>query len=301
MKRFANGVLNVIAKIIAVLCAVFFVATTLAALLLFNVERRAFNPNPYKAALANEDFYQRLPPILGQALAKDASQSNMPFARQLSSENWATIVQTLLPPAQLRAMTEDAITQIFAYLNNETSNPQVSLLPLKQRLSSSRGIGCGHQSDPRPARLHCPTIGAIDRVVRSGSLQSAAGCAYSGKANSPVAIECNGGRDSRSNIIDGRRQSIPELKKSPSGSIHHATQSTHPAGILIWDYDLRRANIQRLAGVVGLAVSHRRRDRRAFWIQRRAIVSYRPRKFYFVPHAIDDTTCTSRCCASHDG
>ncbi len=44
MKRFANGVLNAIAKIIAVLCAILFVATTLAALLLFNVERHAFNP-----------------------------------------------------------------------------------------------------------------------------------------------------------------------------------------------------------------------------------------------------------------
>lgn len=140
MKRFANGVLNAIAKIIAVLCAFLFVVTTLAALLLFNVERRAFNPNPYKAALANENFYQRLPSILGEALAKDASQSNLPFARQLTSENWATIVQTLLPPAQLQVVTEDAITQIFAYLNDETSNPQVSLLLLKQRLSSSAGL-----------------------------------------------------------------------------------------------------------------------------------------------------------------
>ena len=140
MKRFANNVLSVIAKIVAVLCAIFFAATTLAALLLFNMERRAFNPNPYKAALVNENFYQRLPSILGEVLAKNASEGNMPFARQLTSENWATIIQTLLPPEQLRAMTEDAITQIFAYLNNETSNPQVSLLPIKQRLSSSAGL-----------------------------------------------------------------------------------------------------------------------------------------------------------------
>jgi hypothetical protein len=140
MKRFANNVLSVIAKIIAVLCAILFVATTLAALFLFNMERRAFNPNPYKAALANENFYQRLPSILGEVLEKDANESNTPFARQLTSENWATIVQTLLPPEQLRAMTENAITQIFAYLNNETSNPQVSLLALKQRLSGSAGL-----------------------------------------------------------------------------------------------------------------------------------------------------------------
>jgi hypothetical protein len=140
MKRFASNILSAIAKIIAVLSAILFVATTLAALFLFNMERRAFNPNPYKAALANENFYQRLPSILGEVLAKDANESNTPFARQLTSENWATIVQTLLPHEQLRAMTENAITQIFAYLNNETSNPQVSLLALKQRLSGSAGL-----------------------------------------------------------------------------------------------------------------------------------------------------------------
>ena len=140
MKRFANNVLSAIAKIIAFICAIFFIATTLAALFLFNMERIAFNPNPYKAALANENFYQRLPSILGPVLAKDASESNMPFARQLTSENWTTIVQTLLPPEQLHSMTEEAITQIFAYLNNETSDPQVSLLPLKQRLSGPAGL-----------------------------------------------------------------------------------------------------------------------------------------------------------------
>jgi hypothetical protein len=140
MKRFASNILSAIAKITAVLCAIFFIATTLAALLLFNMERIVFNPNPYKTALANENFYQRLPSILGEVLARDANESNMPFARQLTSENWATIVQTLLPPEQQHSMTEAAITQIFAYLNNETSNPQVSLLALKQRLSGSAGL-----------------------------------------------------------------------------------------------------------------------------------------------------------------
>ena len=140
MKRFANNVLSAIAKIIAVLCAIFFIATTLAALFLFNMERIAFNPNPYRVALANDNFYQSLPSILGPVLAKDASESNMPFARQLTSENWTTIIQTLLPPEQLHSMTEEAITQIFAYLNNETSDPQVSLLPLKQRLSGPAGL-----------------------------------------------------------------------------------------------------------------------------------------------------------------
>jgi hypothetical protein len=140
MKRFANNVLSAFAKIIAFIFAIFFIAATLAALFLFNTERIAFNPNSYKVALANANFYQSFPSILASVLAKDASESNMPFARQLTSENWTTIAQTLLPPEQLHAMTEEAITQIFAYLNNETSDPQVSLLPLKQRLSGPAGL-----------------------------------------------------------------------------------------------------------------------------------------------------------------
>ncbi len=78
--------------------------------------------------------------MLGQVLAKDSSESNTPFVKQLTSENWATIIQTLLPPEQLQTMTEEAITQIFAYLNNETNDPHISLLPLKQRLSGPAGM-----------------------------------------------------------------------------------------------------------------------------------------------------------------
>jgi hypothetical protein len=60
--------------------------------------------------------------------------------QQLTSEHWATIIQILLPPEQFRAMTEQAITQVFAYLNDEISDPQISLLPIKQRLSSAAGL-----------------------------------------------------------------------------------------------------------------------------------------------------------------
>ena len=132
--------LNILARIIAVLCVILFIVTALTALFLYNLEQRAFNPNTYKEALVNEDFYQSLPSLLGQVLARDSSASNTPFVKQLTSENWTTIIQTLLPPAQLQSMTEEAITQIFAYLDNETNDPHISLLPLKQRLSGPAGL-----------------------------------------------------------------------------------------------------------------------------------------------------------------
>ena len=135
-----NRLSSLLARIIAVLCAIFFVAAALAALLLFNLERRGFNPNTYKAALVRANFYQSFPSLLGQVLAKNASGSNTPFIKQLTGEDWTAVIQTLLAPEQLRSITEDAITQIFAYLNNETNDPHLSLLSLKQRLSGAAGM-----------------------------------------------------------------------------------------------------------------------------------------------------------------
>ena len=132
--------MNIIARIIAVVCVILFIVTALTALFLYNLEQRAFNPNTYKEALVNENFYQSLPSLLGQVLARNSGTSNTPFVKQLTSENWTTIIQTLLPPEQLQTMTEQAITQIFAYLNNETNDPHISLLPLKQRLSGPAGL-----------------------------------------------------------------------------------------------------------------------------------------------------------------
>jgi len=131
---------GLLARASAVLCAAFFILTTLAALFFFNLEERAFDPNTYEQALVKENFYQSLPFLLGQVLANDARANNIPFVQQLTGEHWATIIQTLLPPEQLRSMTEEAITQVFAYLNDETDDPQISLLPIKQRLSSSAGL-----------------------------------------------------------------------------------------------------------------------------------------------------------------
>ena len=59
---------GLLARAIAVLCAVFFILTALAALLLFNLEGRAFDPKIYEQALVDENFYQSFPFLLGQVL-----------------------------------------------------------------------------------------------------------------------------------------------------------------------------------------------------------------------------------------
>jgi hypothetical protein len=57
--------MDVLRKILAGLCALLFVLIGLVALLLFNFERRAFNPSTYKQALADQNIYEQVPALVG--------------------------------------------------------------------------------------------------------------------------------------------------------------------------------------------------------------------------------------------
>ncbi|MEW6404572.1 MAG: hypothetical protein AB1649_22475 [Chloroflexota bacterium] len=203
MKNF----LNVVAKILAVLCAILFVAAAVAALLLFNLERKLFNAQTYKQALANQNFYERLPALVAQTLASPAASANPcqenpiacgseersaegnacfegalgsdvyqeissfrrnptdeelrladsclrqygldqafeaggppEFMSNLKAEDWEFIVSSLLPPEDLKQMTEQGLDSIMAFLNRETDSATLSLAPLKTRLNSEAGV-----------------------------------------------------------------------------------------------------------------------------------------------------------------
>ncbi len=145
---------------LAVLCAIFFVGTAMAALILFNVERRAFDPATYKQALIDENFYQQFPAVLGDLLEKNVSNNTTNFVKQLTANNWATIIQALLPPQQLQSMTEDTLSQIFGYINGEISNPRLSLLPLKQGLASQAGL------DAAITIIHSQPACTLDQIAK---------------------------------------------------------------------------------------------------------------------------------------
>ena len=131
---------DIFTTIIAVIFTILFVITALIALLVFNVERQAFNPATYERALVNENFYRQVPALMGNVLSKNLGASAPPFAKQMSATEWKTLIEALLPPEQLRVMTEDAITQFFAYINGEIQTPYLSFAPLKQNLASSNGL-----------------------------------------------------------------------------------------------------------------------------------------------------------------
>ncbi len=59
-----------IARLIAILCILLFIVTTTLVLPLFAIGRQLLAPQVYKQALAGQDFYQRLPALLGEQLTR---------------------------------------------------------------------------------------------------------------------------------------------------------------------------------------------------------------------------------------
>jgi len=129
-----------IRKFLAVVCAFLFVITALAALFLFNLERKAFSPETYQQAFANENFYERLPAVLAESLSTTLQAKNLPLSmRGLTTQNWETFLRALLPSAALKSMGDEALDSIFAYLNRKTDSAVLSLAPLKEQMLSEKG------------------------------------------------------------------------------------------------------------------------------------------------------------------
>jgi hypothetical protein len=86
---------------------------------------------------------QLLQPCVDQFLPQDTGAGAggpPPFMQSLTASDWETIIATLLPPDDLKMMTESLIDQTFAYLNGQQDTVTVSLVPLKNRISSQPGV-----------------------------------------------------------------------------------------------------------------------------------------------------------------
>jgi hypothetical protein len=140
MHNNSRTALTVLARLIAGLLVALFVGTALTGLILFNVERRAFNPAAYKLALVSQNFYQQFPTLLGDLLARNIGGNEPALLGHLSANQWKALIDAVLPEQQLQAMTEDALDQFFAYINGETDTPRISLVPLKNSLVSPAGL-----------------------------------------------------------------------------------------------------------------------------------------------------------------
>jgi hypothetical protein len=132
--------MDTIRKGLAGLFAVLFVLTAILALILFNLESKAFSAGTYQQAFANENFYARIPSIMAQTFVSSPDLGGVPPGMQtLTPENWEKFFRELLPPETLITMGDQALTSVFAYLNDETDTAVISLAPLKSQMASETG------------------------------------------------------------------------------------------------------------------------------------------------------------------
>lgn len=133
--------MEIIKKTLAAVCAILFVITAVIALFGFNFDQRAFTVETYQRAFAREDFYNKLPSVMADAItSSEPDPSQFPVVmRGMGKEAWEAFFRALLPPETLQAMGDDALNSTFAYLNLQTDSAQLNLAPLKASMASDRG------------------------------------------------------------------------------------------------------------------------------------------------------------------
>ena len=127
---------------LAAICAGLFILSTVAVLVLFNIEQKAFSSATYKQAFEDQRLYERMPAILASALTTAIGENlnALPFLRTLSAEDWQNTIAVLLPPEELRALANQALDATFDYLNGRTDSAVISLVPVKTQLAGPSGM-----------------------------------------------------------------------------------------------------------------------------------------------------------------
>lgn len=134
--------LQTFGKFIASICAFLFIITGVLALLFFNIERKAFSADTYKKAFESQNLYVRMPAILANAVTTIITQNpNLPtFVKTLTVTNWESTIVSVLPPPEVKAITDQALDSIFDYINRRTNSVVISVTPLKNRLVGPSGV-----------------------------------------------------------------------------------------------------------------------------------------------------------------
>ena len=138
---------TMIARIIASIFATLFAFTTILAILLESINQQMFNANLYKNTLVEQNIYERLPEIVGIALADNFSRTVRTggegwiptFMQNFTAADWQAMLTNLLPADDLRIITDSTLDQMVAYLIGETNTVTFPLDKLKERLTGPAG------------------------------------------------------------------------------------------------------------------------------------------------------------------
>lgn len=129
-------------KIVAGICALLFIITGVIALLAFNIESKAFDSETYKQAFENQKLYEHMPEILANALHISIAKNEnaAPYLKPLTVTDWQATITFLLPPEELKVITDGALESVFDYLNGKADSAVISLLPFKTHLAGPSGM-----------------------------------------------------------------------------------------------------------------------------------------------------------------
>jgi hypothetical protein len=83
-----------------------------------------------------------MPAIMADALYTSIAQDENadPYLKVLTVPDWEASIANLLPPEELKTLSNDILDSVFGYLNNETDSASISLLPLKRQLAGPQGV-----------------------------------------------------------------------------------------------------------------------------------------------------------------
>ncbi|MBW8010705.1 MAG: hypothetical protein FVQ83_05600 [Chloroflexi bacterium] len=155
-----------LAKFIAFIFSVLFIVFTPLVLIFFNFQQHLLSSDIYKSALAEQDFYDLLPSMLGEQLItglsynpceadpttcedervqqpdKDSDEEGQggppSYFTALDAQGWEDILTALFPEGWLQSQTESVLDQLFASLYNADPPPlTISTREFREHLSGS--------------------------------------------------------------------------------------------------------------------------------------------------------------------
>lgn len=133
--------MNTIGKILAGICAFFFVLSSVIAITFFNIEQKAFSPETYKAAFKEQGLFNVAPAIFTDMILssmEDSGQAAL-LLSVLDKGELELVISSLLPPDELETLISETFDSFFEYLNGDTDTITISLLPIKKHMVSEGG------------------------------------------------------------------------------------------------------------------------------------------------------------------
>lgn len=132
--------MSTIKKGLSILLALLFVVAAVSALLLFNLEQKAFTAETYQQAFTRGKLYQRLPAMMAEGMVATMQSEDLPLGMQgLTAKNWENFIRDLLPSETLKTMGDDMLFSLFAYLNGQSDSVRITLIPFKNKMASNAG------------------------------------------------------------------------------------------------------------------------------------------------------------------